>query len=178
MSAAATPKTAIDLKNELLTQVTDIVKGISPDIASDVKAQIEDGLKRMFDSGFEKEKKVGDKAVSDIIAAQTDALTKLKKELKEAEDQIASKEKTAITAFSDAMSDWSTAMKLDPKITTALKMIPDIAGQFQAVIDAAKKIKENKHDITLNVFTFVGSLLGLAITVMTLVVLVMQVFGR
>ena len=169
--------TAQIINEKLLSEVSIIVKGLMPDITADAQAGIEDALKRQFSSGIEAEKKTGTKAVESILSAQTKALEALRKELKEAQDEVASSQKSATTAFTDAMADWTTAMKLDPKLAMGLKMLPDIVGQFQAVIDAGNKLKANKHDITVNALSLIGALLSMAISVMWLTVLTMQVFG-
>jgi hypothetical protein len=175
---APTPSTVTAAKDAVFNDVNRIVTSLLPNVATDVKARLEEQFKKMFSSFLEGLKKSGKDTASDVLSAGADAVSKLKKELQEAADEMASKQKTAIQATTDALADWATVMAADPKVVAALKLLPDVANQFQAVIDAGRAIKTQKGEITIKYTTFVGSLLGLAVTVMTLIVLVMEVFGK
>jgi len=179
MSADAQQETtATAVKDALFNQVTSVVTGLLPSITDDVKDRMEAALKKTLSGYLDGLKKEGKSTASEITAAGVDALAKLKKELNEAADEIASKQKTSAQAISDAMSDWANAMTLDPKIVEGIKMIPDIVYQIGDLSQKYKDLKNGKGEITIRYTTFVGSLLGVIITMLTLVVLVMQIFGK
>jgi len=171
-TATSAPTTVIAAKDAVFNEVNRIITGLLPTVATDVKQRLEDQFKSMFSQFLEGLKKSGRSTASDVLAAGADSLSKLKKELDEAKEEIASKTKTAEKAITDALADWATQMKADPSVVQALLMLPDLAKQFQAVIDAGKQIKTQKGEITIKYTTFLSALLSLSISVMVLVSLV------
>ena len=170
---APAPNTVTAAKDAVFNDVNRIVTSLLPNVATDVKARLEDQFKKMFSSFLEGLKKSGKDTASDVLSAGADAVSKLKKELQEAADEMASKQKTAIQATTDALADWATVMKADPKVIEALKLLPDVADQFQGVLDAAAQVKINKKEVTLSVQTVVV----LIISVMSLAIVVMQLLS-
>lgn len=164
--------TATAAKDAVFNEVNRIVTGLLPNVATDVKQRLEDQFKSMFSSFLEGLKKIGKSTASDVLTAGADAMAKLKKELEEAKEEIASKTKTAEVAIAGALADWATEMKADPKLVQAILIMPELAKQFQAVIDAGKQIKTQKGEITIKYTTFLTALMSLAISVMILVSLV------
>jgi len=164
--------TPIATKEQLLLEISNIIKTMLPDITSQARAGIEDGLKRLFSSGLEAEKKTGTNAISEIATASAKALEALKKELEEAEAEIADKKKSVMQAYSDAFTDWSKAMN-QPKLAEAFSILPDIQKNMEDVIAAGKAIK-SRTDITVNATKLIVALVGEAITVLMLVVMILE----
>jgi len=166
--------TAITTKEQLLSEISNIIKVMMPEITDKAKAGIEDGLKRLFSSGLEAEKKTEAKAVSDIINAQAKALEALRKELVEATEEIATKKKDTMTAYTDAFADWSKAMN-QPKLAMVFTALPDLQKHMDEIIAAGKAVKA-RQDIVVNAPKLITALLSEAIGIMILVVLIMQMF--
>jgi len=164
--------TVFTTKEQLLSEVSLIIKGLMPDITEKAQVGIKESLERVFSKGLEAEQKVGKSALSDIVSEQTKALEALKKELKEAEEEIVSKKKDATTAFTDALKDWSKALG-NKNLTSAFEMLPEFMKNLDTIIAAGKALKA-KQDITINATKLIGALLGEAILVLTLVVMIMQ----
>jgi FKBP-type peptidyl-prolyl cis-trans isomerase len=163
-------------QDQLLLEISGIINKMMPDITEKAKLGIENAMKTLLSGGLESEKKVQTKALSDILDAKTKAIEALHKELKEAEEEIAAKTKDTATAYKDAMSDWLKAMS-QPKLAAGIELIPELLKHIDDIVASGKKLKA-RQDITVSAPKLISALLGLAITVMTLVVLIMQVFGK
>jgi hypothetical protein len=64
-----------------------------------------------------------------------------------------------------------------PKLAAGIELIPELLKHIDDIVASGKKLKA-RQDITVSAPKLISALLGLAITVMTLVVLIMQVFGK
>ena len=172
------PKTAQQAKDEIMTQVNALVTSLVPDVTDSVRAQLKEQFIKLLDGNVEALKKTGKSATSSIISEGTQMIAKLKKELNEAAEEMQKKEKTAGQAVVDALTDFAKVMKADPNIISGLLLLPEVAKDFGAVIAAGKQLKDKKGEITIKYTTFITSLLGLAVTCMTLIYYIMAVFGK
>jgi len=171
MSTAAPAATPHE---QLLLEISGILKELIPDITKQAEAGLVQDINNLISKSLEAEKKVEQKAISDIFAEKAAALEALKKELKEAEEQIANKEKSAREAYAEALSDWTKQLGAKD-LAAGISLVPKLLEHIDDVIASGKAIK-SRHDITINAPKLIGSIISLIVTVMTLVILVMQQF--
>jgi len=176
--ATPAPNTAQAAKDKVLEEVNHIVTSMLPDVAESVKTQLKSSFKGLFDSYVEALKKTGKGTASEIAKAGVEALAKLKTELAEANAEIAKQEKTVPKALADALTDWAKAMNANPKLIDALLLLPTLGDQIEKAVKLTKEVKENKQNIVVSAPKLIESYVALIITVVMLVVLLMQVFGK
>lgn len=166
-------------KDDIFGKITAIIAGMQPDIAEAARTSIELDLKKLIQAGIDAQKKTQGKATTSIEETAIKAMEQLRKELDEAVNEISKKEKTSTKALADALSDWATAIKLDPKISAGIQLIPELKDQLAKTGEIIKALKSttknNRHDITVNAINLIESYIGLAITVLTLVVYIMSI---
>jgi len=114
-----------------------------PDMTEALKSQIKTELENNFNSGKEGVKKIEKNALDHLNNKEQEILSELKKQLKEAQEEIASGKKSGLQAISDNLTDWATNMKFDPKLADIFKGLPVYAAEIKGGIEEMKKIFDN-----------------------------------
>jgi hypothetical protein len=114
-----------------------------PDMTEALKSQIKIELENNFSAGKDGVKKIEKNALDHLNSKEQEILAELKKQLKEAQEEIASGKKSGLQAISDNLTDWATAMKFDPKLADIFKGLPVYVTEIKGGIEEAKKIFEN-----------------------------------